>query len=295
MDLQQLRYVEAVAATTSFTRAAEKCFVTQSALSHQIGALERELGQRLFIRNSRSVRLTEAGEAFLEHAREALAAADRAREAAAASDGRVTGTLRLGMIPTVTAVSVPAMLALYRGRHPDVRVELVVGNSDSLAASVRRGELDVALLGLHADVRPEGVDAVEIGRERLVAVLPAAHRLADRARIRLADLSAEVFADFPAGTSGRAQTDVAFAAAGVPRDVAFEADSSDLILGLVGSGLAVTVLAPGVVSRSPVDGVAVDLVDGPVRVEYLVRDDRALRRVAAAFLDVVESGRARKT
>jgi DNA-binding transcriptional LysR family regulator len=75
VELQQLRYVVEVAETSSFTRAAERCFVTQSALSHQIAALERELGQRLFVRSSRSVRLSEAGEAFLGHARTALWAA----------------------------------------------------------------------------------------------------------------------------------------------------------------------------------------------------------------------------
>lgn len=293
MDLQQLRYVVEVAASSSFTRAAEGCFVTQSALSHQIAALERELGQRLFVRSSRSVRTTEAGEAFLAHAKTALAAADHAREAAAAAAGLVVGTLRLGVIPTVTAVSVPHAISRFRQAHPEAQVQLAMGNSDALAAAVRRGELDVAMLGLRADVVPSGVASRELAREALVAVVPSTHALAGRAELALEDLAGEVFADFPAGTSGRAQSDAAFAVSGIPRDVAFEADSAELILGLVSAGLAVTLLAPGIVNASSSDTVAVKIVGGPVRVEYVAWDPRAPRAVASAFLGVIGSLTAR--
>ncbi|QMU98064.1 LysR family transcriptional regulator [Microbacterium esteraromaticum] len=284
MDLQQLRYVVEVASVASFTRAAERCFVTQSALSHQIAALERELGQRLFIRSSRSVRPTEAGLAFLQHARTALAAVAAAKEDAAAAEGRVVGTLRLGVIPTVAAVDIPAVIAGFRAEHPEVRVELTVGNSESLVAAVRGDELDAAFLGLRADVEPAGVSGRLLDRERLVAVLPPSHPVAGRARIRLQDIAKDTFADFPAGTSGRAQGDLAFSTAGLGRDVAFEAASAELLLGLVASGLAVCLLAPGVVSRSSADVVAVDIEDGPMRAEYLIWHEHAPRAVARAFV-----------
>ena len=83
VELQQLRYVVAIAEKRNFTRAAERCFVVQSALSHQIKALEKELGTALFVRSSRRVELTPAGEAFLTEARISLAAADRAVAVAA--------------------------------------------------------------------------------------------------------------------------------------------------------------------------------------------------------------------
>lgn len=291
MDLHQLRYVVEVAATSSFTRAAERCHVTQSALSHRIAALEREIGQRLFVRSSRSVRVTEAGEAFLRHAREAVAAADRAREAAAPGDSAVVGTLRLGVIPTVTAISVPASIARFRISHPGARVELTVGNSDELAERVRRGDLDVALLGLRVGVVPLGVAARELLRERLVVALPGSHRLSDRVTLTLGDLEDEVFADFPAGTSGRSQSDAAFASAGLARDVAFEADSAELILGLVSTGLAVALVAPGVAARGGGEVVTRNLEDGPTRVEYVAWDGRAPRRVTAAFLRTLDESR----
>lgn len=288
VEIQQLRYVVEVAEMSSFTRAAERCFVTQSALSHQIAALERELGQRLFARTSRSVRLTEAGEAFVPHAKTALAAAARAGEEAAAAAGTVRGTLRLGVIPTVTAVDLPALLARFRSAHPQVRVELRVGNSGVLAPAVRRGDLDIALLGLHEATAPTGVRARELSRARLVAALDPQDPLAARDAIALTDLAGRTFADFPAGTSGRAQSDAAFAAAGVGRDVAFEADASTLILGLVEAGLAVSLLAPGVIARSGARVVAVDVCDGPVRVEYVAWNEAAPRAVALAFLELLE-------
>jgi DNA-binding transcriptional LysR family regulator len=289
MELQQLRYVVEVADTLSFTRAAEQCFVTQSALSHQIASLERELGRRLFVRSSRSVRLSEAGQAFVEHARIALRAAERAKEDAAAVDGIVEGTLRIGVIPTVTAIDVPGALVAYRTAHPRVRVELQVGNSDVLIRRLRRGELDIALLGLRDGVDPVGVASRALSRERLVAVFPRGHELAHRSSIELDDVAGMTFADFPAATSGRAQSDAAFAAAGLTRDVAFEADSAALILGLVESGLAVTLLAPGTVKRSGFEVATADVRGGPVRVEYLAWDIAAPRNVARAFVAVMEA------
>lgn len=286
MDLQQLRYVVAVAATASFTRAAATCFVTQSALSHRIAALEREIGQRLFVRTSRSVALTEAGEAFLTHARAAVSSADQAVEEAAAASGAIVGVLRLGVIPTVTAIDVAGALRAYRAAHPSSRVEMRMGNSDALIAAIRSRELDVAVLGLREGAVPDGVASRTLATERLQAVFSADHRLAAATSVDLADLAGELFADFPAGTAGRMQSDVAFRAAGVERDVAFEADSAELIIDLVASGLAVTLLARGVVRRSVARVAAVDARDGPARSEYLAWHATDPRSAARAFLNI---------
>lgn len=288
MELQQMRYVTEVAATLSFTRAAERCFVTQSALSHQIAALERELGQRLFIRSSRGVRLTEAGEAFLGPARSALASTEQAVAAVGSEPDQLRGTLRIGIIPTVAAVRVPHVLASFRAAHPAVRVELETGNSDELVAEIRRGDLDVALLGLPPGAEPRGVGWREIATERHVAVLPRAHRLAAYGELGLGDLADEIFVDFPAGTSGRAQSDIAFRAAGVERDVAFEVDAAGVMLDLVSEGLAIALLAPGAVPGSADTVRTVAVTDGPQRAEYVAWDLVSPRRVARALLAVLE-------
>jgi DNA-binding transcriptional LysR family regulator len=137
-------------------------------------------------------------------------------------------------------------------------------------------------------VVPTGVESRVLSHDRLVAVLPRGHELAEKGALVLEDLAGMTFADFPAGTSGRAQSDAAFASAGLSRDVAFEADSATLILGLVAAGLAVTLLAPGTVSRSGADVVIADVRDGPARVEYLAWDIAAPRNVARAFLAFVD-------
>src|SRR5690625_4752863 len=148
MELQQLRYVLAVAETGSFTRAAQQCFVVQSALSHQIATLERELGLKLFARSSRRVELTAAGQAFLPSARQTLDSADRAVAEAAAAVGEVRGRLTIGVIPTVTAIDLPSVLRDFHREHPRVKVSLRAGRSDELVEGVRAGNVDVALLGL---------------------------------------------------------------------------------------------------------------------------------------------------
>jgi DNA-binding transcriptional LysR family regulator len=145
----------------------------------------------------------------------------------------------------------------------------------------------VALLGLRDGLEPVGVASRVLSRDQLVAVFPRGDVRAQAGSVALADLAGLTFADFPAGTSGRAQSDTAFASAGLTRDVAFEADSATLILGLVAAGLAVTLLAPGTVARSGADVVTAELHDGPARVEYLAWDASAPRTVATAFLAVV--------
>ncbi len=289
VELQQIRYVLAVAETASFTRAAQRCFVVQSALSHQVAALERELDVRLFARTSRRVQLTAAGEAFLPAARRCLDAAERAAADAAAAAGQVRGQLAVGVIPTVTAVDIPAGIQRLRAEHPRIRVALRVGASDELAAQVRDGGLDVAVLGLPETERPRGVRTRELARDRLVAVLPPAHPLAEHRRTDLARLAEETFVDFPANTPGRAQSDQAFAAAGLPRDVAFEVMALDLMARIVRQGLAVALL-PAAVAAELSGTAAVPITDGPGRVEYLVWSDFNPSPAALAFVDALTAG-----
>ncbi|GAA1016357.1 LysR family transcriptional regulator [Nocardiopsis tropica] len=284
MELQQLRYVIATAETLNFTRAAERCHVVQSALSHQIAALARELGARLFDRTNRSVRLTAAGEAFLPQARAALAATERAVDEVASTLGSVRGTVTVGMIPTFTAFDVVEVLRQYRCAHPDAAVRVRSGPSEDLIDEVRRGTLDLALLGVPEGFSTAGVIARRLRFERLVLVAPAARGLVGP--LTLADVADEPFADYPAGGAGRAETDLAFAAAGVQRSVPFEVDRSETMLALIAAGLCVGTAAPDTV---PDDAAlaAVPLVDGPTRTQYLVHS-KLLSPAARALLSIVD-------
>ncbi|MFE6733490.1 LysR family transcriptional regulator [Microbacterium sp. NPDC057650] len=284
MELQQMRYVVAVAQERSFTRAAERCHVVQSALSHQIKALERELGVTLFARSSRRVEPTAAGEAFLTSARASLDAADRAIADAAAASGQIRGTLNVGAIPTVTAIDLPQALAAFRGLHPAVRVGVRTGGSDEFLTAIAEGSMDVALLGLPEERAHRGVAMRTLAHERLVAVVGGDHPLAGRSRCRLRDLGDSTFVDFPPGTPGRAQSDLAFERAALRREVAFEAMSIDLILGLVRNGLAVALLAPGLIPEAG-DLHSIALADGPTRVQCLAWSDFNASPAARAFVE----------
>ncbi|MEU7985948.1 LysR family transcriptional regulator [Streptosporangium canum] len=286
MELQQMRYVVAVAETSNFTRAAEQCLVVQSALSHQIAKLERELGAKLFSRTSRRVRLTPAGEAFLPAARQALDAAERARAEVAAAAGEIRGRLAIGAIPTVTAVDLPATLKRFHLRHRQVRISLRSGASEELIERVRQGTLDAAFLGLPPTARPQGVRGRELARGDLVAVVAPDHPLADEERVDLHQLSDEPFVDFPPGTAARAQSDEAFAAAGVRREVAFEVTTVDFITRLIRQGLGIGMLPAAFVAELP-DLPVLQLRDAPARMEYLIWSRFPPSPVAAAFLSAL--------
>ncbi|MCZ7431809.1 LysR family transcriptional regulator [Streptomyces sp. WMMC1477] len=290
MDLQQLRYVVAVAETRNFTRAAERCFVVQSSLSHRIAALERELGVKLFARSSRRVELTDAGEAFLTGARECLAAADRAVVDAAAATGVVRGRLAVGVIVTTAAVDVPELLQRYRARYPDVRVLLRAGGSYELAAAIRKGELDIAFLGLPEGELPTGVETLALDHDQHVLVVPTGHRLAGAPRVTLEEIAEETFVDFMDGTPARTQSDQAFTAAGLTRDVAYEAGVAELITRLIGRGLGVGLLPSAFIRPLAADDpelALVPVVDGPRRVECLAWSRFNPTPATRALLDVL--------
>ncbi|MBM6589246.1 LysR family transcriptional regulator [Brevibacterium sp. RIT 803] len=288
MELQQLRYVLAVAEERNFTRAAVKSHVVQSALSHQVKALEHELGVQLFARTSRRVELTDAGAAFLPAARATLDAADRAIAEAVSTSGDLRGRLLIGVIPTVTTVDITAALGVFHRAHPNVEIGLTTGGSLDFVTAIRESAMDVAVLGLPDATPPTGVATEILAHERLCAVMSPEHRLASRRRLHLNDLAAETFVDFPASSPGRSQSDRAFTAAGLRRTVAFDVMSTDVMLDLVDQNLAVAMLAPGVVADSRGLNV-VPIADGPTRIEYLAWSAFNPSPAALAFLDVLRA------
>ena len=276
----------AIAEEQSFTRAAQRCFVVQSALSRQIKSLESELGVRLFARTSRKVEVTPAGEAFVKQARLCLQAAERAKASAAAAHGQIRGSLTIGVIPTVTAVDIAAVLGAFRRSYPEVGVHVRTGGSDEFLRRIAAGQLDVGVLGLAEGVTLRGVQMRELSQERLVAVLSEGHRLAGRRRLRLKDLADEPFVDFPEGSSGREQSDLAFDRARLRREVSLEVNTADLLTGLVRQGLGVALVAPSVAREAP-GCVCIPVSDGPVRVEYLAWDSFNPSPAAQAFVDSI--------
>ncbi|WP_338713157.1 LysR family transcriptional regulator [Stenotrophomonas geniculata] len=287
MNLKQLEFAVALAEEGNFTRAAERCHVVQSALSHQIAALEQELGTPLFERLPRQVRATAAGEAMLVHARQALASLRHLRADVAAVSGEVRGLLAIGQISSLTGIDVVAMLAAFQQVHPQVEFQLRVDKSEDLIAQVQSRDLDVALVGLSSSAGLDGVCHQMLQEEDLVAVLAPSHRLARRKRLPLTELRDEALVDFPRGTGARRQTDDAFAAAGLPHTVRFEVNLMELVERFVRHGLAVGIV-PALIAEGFEGVVRIPLQPTPTRRVHLVWQ-RLPTPAARVFVEAVLS------
>ncbi|MBH1638695.1 LysR family transcriptional regulator [Stenotrophomonas maltophilia] len=287
MNLKQLEFAVALAEEGNFTRAAERCYVVQSALSHQIAALEQELGTPLFERLPRQVRATAAGEAMLVHARQALASLRHLRADVAAVSGEVRGLLAIGQISSLTGIDVVAMLAAFQQVHPQVEFQLRVDKSEDLIAQVQSRDLDVALVGLSPSAGLDGVCHQMLQEEDLVAVLAPSHRLARRKRLPLTELQDEALVDFPRGTGARRQTDDAFAAAGLPHTVRFEVNLMELVERFVRHGLAVGIV-PALIAEGFEGVVRIPLQPTPTRRVHLVWQ-RLPTPAARVFVEAVLS------
>jgi len=251
MELRHLQYFIAVAEERSFTRAAARLHVVQSGVSAAIRALERELGAALLERTSKRVALTDAGEALLPRARATLDAARAARDAVDEVRGGLRGTVRMGTLTSVGLVDVPALLGRFHRDHPDVTLRLTVSARGSLGLvdALLEGSLDLALVSVPGDA-PAGVHIRHVLFEQLDLVVPVGHRLHGRESVRIAELAGEAFVDFPVGYGNRTIVDLAFAAAGVPRQVAIEVIDIGTGAGFVNEGLGLAVLPRFVVPES---------------------------------------------
>ncbi|MFF4310835.1 LysR family transcriptional regulator [Streptomyces sp. NPDC001507] len=242
MELRQLEYFVAVAEERNFTRAAERVRISQSGVSAQIRQLERELGAELFDRSARTVTLTVAGQAALDYARAALTAAGAVGQAVGEVTGLIRGRLTVGMVIGCTLTPLFDALAAFHGAHPGVELLLLEDGSDRLVDGVRSGAVDLALVGT-ASATPDGLEALTVISERIVAAVPAGHPLAGRERLALRDLTSHPIVCMPTGTGLRAVFDQACATQNLRPTIALQASAPDAIVDLAARGLGVAVLS----------------------------------------------------
>lgn len=182
MELPWLQTFSAVAELRHFARAADRCNLSQPAVSHQIRQLEAELGTRLLNRSGRRVSLTVAGELFLEDARRILAAVDRARERVLSVTSGALGRVRLGATETAGLYLLPALLDRYRRRHPQFALQFAVGSETSILERVAANDLDMAVIG-GSPVLGE-LRARPIGEDELLVIAPVSSPLAGRRQLK---------------------------------------------------------------------------------------------------------------
>lgn len=244
MELRQLEQFVAVAEEGHFTRAAARVHIGQSSLSAAIRALERELGDALFVRNNRQVTLTQAGRALLPAARRALAAADEGRDAVAGVRGVLHGQLHVGAIQTLGVIDLPAALANFRHAHPAVTIRLSHTAAAALARAVADAEIDIAFVD--GPVDPSRLTRIELGQDQLVLAVPRSDPLAQRTTIALNDaaLRDRDFAVYRTDSALEAQIRTACAAAGLARRVSCEAENMQYLVEFVQHAGGIAVLPP---------------------------------------------------
>jgi DNA-binding transcriptional LysR family regulator len=244
MELRQLATFVAVAEEASFTRAADRLHVVQSAVSAGVRKLEKELGSTLFDRSTHSVKLTDAGRVLLPEARATLAAAQAAKDAVDEARGGLRGTVVLGTMQAqgMRAIDLAGMLAAFRAEHPGVEVKLRhAGGSIAMATEVLEGRLDLAFVGLPGDP-PPGIELIPITSEPIMLAAPADHPLAKRRSVGLAALTEEPLVDLPAGWGTRMAVDRSFTAAGVTRTITYEVNDTATMVELIRNKLGVGML-----------------------------------------------------
>jgi DNA-binding transcriptional LysR family regulator len=290
IELRHLRYFVAVAEELHFGRAANRLHLAQPPLSQQIRKLEEILGHALFIRTSRAVKLTSAGQIFLDRARRTLQNVQEDLEEARSVGRGEVGFLRVGFISSGMLTPLPAMFGQYRREYPKVNLQLHESFSSMVMQGLIKGTLDA---GIVRDGDPsEALNMETLFTEPFVAVLPADHSLAARSVISAANLRDEPFVFF-SPTAGKLAYDKTVSLCeqhGFRPRVVQEAPQWLTILRLVGAGLGVSIAPACVQQIAAPDAVCIRLRGANVRsnVELACRTDED-RPIVTSFAQIAKS------
>jgi DNA-binding transcriptional LysR family regulator len=240
MDLRQLEIVRTVAEKGSFTAAARVLNVSQSAVSRQVLLLEEELGDAVFLRLGRKVRLTTAGQTLLDLSRRVLSDIQQTTSGIRDQQQAPAGTLHLGGGMTVCLHVFPALLKEFRKRQPRIDVKLTTGSTPQLLKGLRSGGLDIGLLTLPVD----GADLAQVPvmREELLLVMHPSHKLARRRRLKPGDLARQSWVLFERGSSTRRVIDETFAAHAIRPRIVMETENVEILKALTMIGMGLTIL-----------------------------------------------------
>ncbi|MFG2124922.1 LysR family transcriptional regulator [Streptomyces sp. NPDC048710] len=253
LNLERLRTLDALARHGSVSAAAEALHVTTSAVSQQLGKLEREVGQQLLAKNGRGVRLTDAGRLLSEHAARILSQVELAQSDLEAHRGQVVGELRLSAFPTAARGLFPTALGALRAQHPGLRVRSSELEPEQGIAGVVRGDLDLAVvLDWYNKPMPvpDGLVKAPLLDDAADVALPVGHRLADRDEVDLAEFAEDEWITWGEGEFCHEWLMFTLRSKGIEPIVGHRAGETHTQLGLVAAGLGVCI-AP-LLGRHPV-------------------------------------------
>jgi DNA-binding transcriptional LysR family regulator len=240
MDLRQLEIIRAIAETGSFTAAGEKLHVSQSAISRQILILEDELGEPVFHRIGRRIRITPAGESLLQLSHRVFQ--DLQDTVSAISDTResLRGTLRLVGGMTVCLYVFPSLLAEVRRVHPHLDLKVTVGSAERSITMLRSGAGDLGMLTL--PVETSDLVAVPVLEEELFLITYLTHPLAKKKTITPADLDKQPFVLFETGSITRRLVEEFFARERLEPQIIMETENVEIIKAMVRNGLGISII-----------------------------------------------------
>lgn len=282
MEIHQLRYFYAVARAGSFTRAAEELGIAQSSLSQQIRALEKKIGNPLFERLGRSVRLTASGEALLDPALSILQQVTMAENSLANLHKGVRGRLRIGVIPTILPYWIAPRIGAFRGKFPEVDLQLVEDSTPRLVEQLQSGDLDIAVASL--PVKNPDIICSELFREPLLLAVAKGHRLAANPEVELRAFVDEPLLLLKEGHCLRDNVLMACTRSKAELRSIFETNQLESIFQLIQSGFGVT-LVPRMASLHAAGCTLIPLRAAPSRrVGYLRARRHVLTRPMREFI-----------
>jgi len=296
MELRHLRYFVAVAEEVNFRKAAERLHMATPPLSVQIRNLEREIGVELFSRAGRNIRITEAGRAFLHHARQTLAHANGGIAVARRAANGEIGHLSIGYNTPAEFRIIPKVVPAYRRKWPDVHLAFRRLENSQIIEALRRNELDVGFVCLPI---PTGeFEAHELTHEPLVAVLPAEHPLATSPSVSIKDLLREPMILFPKVLDPESynQIEQLFMRAGSAVNAVYELENSLSIINFVAMGIGCSIL-PDYARRIRIDGIVYKPLrpKNIVKILAIIKKKKSTSEIADAFygftLDILSKSR----
>jgi DNA-binding transcriptional LysR family regulator len=288
--LGQLEALVQVATHRSFSRAAEALGLTQPSVTARIQALERDLGETLFERNGRGVRLTEVGASFLPHAQRVLQALQDGKDAVQSLRELELGTLRLAAAPTISTYVLPELLKEFRSRYPQLEVSVRTEYSEQIVQMVLADEVQV---GLERMITHPDVATVPLYEDEVVLITSPQHRFAKRGMATLEEVSREALIMFNRGSGYYTLVDSALREAGALVSPTMELDNMEATKKMVEEGLGIAILPKVAVEREVRRGelrqVRVQGMTMPRRqIALIYRRGRPLSRAAQAFVGLLE-------
>jgi LysR family hydrogen peroxide-inducible transcriptional activator len=240
MNIRAMQYFVKLAELKHFSKAATACFVSQPTLSTQIRKLEDELGVSLIERAPRKVMLTPIGEDIAHRARHILRDIEHLKDAARRSKDPQTGSIKLGIFPTLAPYLLPHVIPVIRQRYPELKLQLAEEKTDVILNMLEQGQLDAGLLALPVDA--QGMEIEVLFAEPFVVAMPSSHPLIDKQSIGIKDLEGEELLLLEEGHCLRQHALAVCELAGAHERVDFHATSMETLRHMVAANAGLTLM-----------------------------------------------------